>query len=79
MQTLTWSRRKVADAFGRANGTTEHYTTAPDGKVYALRKSDDIYFLYIDGNMTQGRLFFETLKSGKQAIEGVVARTVGTV
>jgi hypothetical protein len=70
MKMLTWKRTKVEVPF--LNGTRDeirHTTTMPNGKEFSLRKADDIFFLYIDGTMQKDRIYFSTLKAGKDAVQ----------
>lgn len=46
-----------------------HTAVMPNGSEWSLRKADDIFFLYIDGQQHEGRPFFNTLKQGKDVCQ----------
>lgn len=73
MQSLKWTRRKVTVPFLNTEVQTTEHVAVHAMREYALRKVDDLFFLYIDGNNT-GRIFFHTLKAGKAAVEKVTVR-----
>lgn len=75
MNTVTWKRRKVEQAYGMGGGTTvkahtEHVAVV-NGKEIALRSVDGLFFLYIDGAQSKHRTFFDTLKAGKAAVSKI--------
>jgi hypothetical protein len=72
---LKWTRTNVEVPF--LNGTrreVRHTAVMPSGSEWSLRKADDIFFLYIDGTQYEGRVFFSTLKAGKEMVEKVAVR-----
>lgn len=67
---LKWTRTNVEVPF--LNGTRKeirHSVTMPNGSEWSLRKADDIFFLYVNGEQFKGRLFFNTLKAGKATVQ----------